>query len=89
MPRVIFTQQLARFTEVPEIDAQAATLAQALEAAFATNPRLRSYVLDEQSHLRRHVVVFVDGRRLQVRENLDVPLGPDDTVHVFQSLSGG
>ncbi len=89
MPRVIFTQQLARFTEVPEIDADVTTLAQALDAAFAANSRLRSYVLDEQSHLRRHVVVFVDGRRLHVRENLDVPLAPGNTVHVFQSLSGG
>lgn len=89
MPRVIFTQQLARFTEVPEIEADAATLAQALEAAFAVNPRLRGYVLDDQSHLRRHVVVFVDGRRLHLRENLEVPLAPENTIHVFQSLSGG
>ncbi|MCO5102010.1 MAG: MoaD/ThiS family protein [Burkholderiaceae bacterium] len=89
MPRMIFTQQLARFTEVPEIDTDATTLAQTLEAAFAVNPSLRGYVLDDQSHLRRHVVVFVDGRRLHVRENLDVPLAPGATVHVFQSLSGG
>ncbi len=89
MPRMIFTQQLARFTEVPEIDTDATTLAQTLDAAFVLNPRLRGYVLDDQSHLRRHVVVFVDGRRLHVRENLDVPLAPDDTVHVFQALSGG
>lgn len=89
MPRVVFTQQLARFTEAPEIEADATTLAQALEAAFAANPRLRGYVLDDQSHLRRHVAVFVDGRRLQVRENLELPLAPGSTVHVFQSLSGG
>lgn len=89
MPRLIFTQQLARFTEAPEIDTAAGSLREALDAAFAVNPRLRGYVLDDQSHLRRHVVVFVDGMRVRDRQNLDVRIAADSTVHVFQSLAGG
>lgn len=89
MPRLIFTQQLARFTEVPEIDASAGSLREALEAAFAVNPRLRGYVLDDQSHLRRHVVVFVDGKRVRDRQRLDFAISAGSTVHVFQSLAGG
>lgn len=89
MTRLIFTQQLRRFTEVPEVESDAASLKQALEAAFALNPRLRGYVLDDQDHVRRHVAVFIDGRRLLDRSRLDVPLAPDATVHVFQALSGG
>ncbi len=89
MPRLVFTQQLARFTEVPEIDTSAGSLREALEAAFAANPRLRGYVLDDQSHLRRHVVVFVDGRRVRDRQRLDFPIPAGSTVHVLQSLAGG
>ena len=89
MPRLIFTQQLTRFTEAPEIDSEASTLRAALEDAFAVNPRLRSYLLDDQAHLRRHVVVFIDGRRLHDREHLDDPLSAASTVHVLQALSGG
>lgn len=89
MPRLIFTQQLRRFTEVPEVVSDANSLRLALEAAFEVNPRLRGYVLDDQEHVRRHVAVFIDGRRLQDRDRLDVPLPPDATVHVFQALSGG
>jgi len=86
---IVFTQQLRRFTEAPEVDAPAATLRAALEAAFALNPRLRGYVLDDQGHMRANVVAFIDGRRCLNRIVLDDPLAPDSRVHVLQALSGG
>lgn len=89
MPRIAFTPQLRRFTETPELDTSAATLRQALEAAFAVNPRLRGYVLDDQGHLRPNVAVFIDGRRCADRVALADALLPDSQVHVLQALSGG
>jgi molybdopterin synthase sulfur carrier subunit len=89
MARLIFTQQLARFTAVPEVDTGAATLRAALEAAFAVNPLLRGYVLDEQGHLRANVAAFIDGRRCVDRVRLADPLAPDSTVYILQALSGG
>jgi molybdopterin synthase sulfur carrier subunit len=89
VPHIAFTPQLRRFTETPEVDTPAATLRQALEAAFAANPRLRGYVLDDQGHLRPNVVVFIDGRRCAERVMLADPLRPDSQVHVLQALSGG
>jgi hypothetical protein len=89
MARIVFTQQLRRFTEAPELTVPAATLRGALDAAFARNPRLRSYVLDDQGHLRANVVAFIDGRRCTDRVTLDDGLHPDSEVHVLQALSGG
>jgi hypothetical protein len=89
VPRIAFTPQLRRFTETPEVDTSAATLRQALEAAFALNPRLRGYVLDDQGHLRPNMVVFIDGRRCADRVALADPLLPQSRVHVLQALSGG
>ena len=89
MARVAFTPQLRRFTETPDIDTNASTLREALEAAFEANPRLRGYVLDDQGHLRANVVVFIDGRRSSDRIRLDDPLRRDSRVHVLQALSGG
>lgn len=89
MPHVAFTSQLQRFTETPELQTTAATLREALEAAFDINPRLRHYVLDEQGHLRPHVVVFIDGRRAVDRAGLNDALAPDDKVYVLQALTGG
>ncbi len=86
---IVFTQQLRRFTETPEVDAQVATLREALQAAFDINPRLQGYVLDEQGHLRANVVVFIDGRRCHDRVVLNDQLKADSQVHVLQALSGG
>lgn len=89
MPRVLFTSQLKRFTDTPEVDTPATTLRAALEAAFAINPRLRGYVLDEQGHMRPNVVAYIDQRRCSDRVVMNDPLGPDSTVYVLQALSGG
>ncbi len=89
MARLIFTQQLARFTAVPQIETGAADLRAGLDSAFAVNPRLRGYILDEQGHLRDNVVVFIDGRRSLERIRLDDPLRPDSQVYILQALSGG
>lgn len=89
MARVVFTPQLRRFTATPEVATAAPTLRAALEDAFAANPQLRGYVLDDQGHLRVNVVAFIDGRRCEDRITLDDALGPDSTVHVLQALSGG
>jgi sulfur-carrier protein len=89
MPTVVFTPQLRRFMEVPEVASQASTLRQALEDAFAINPRLRGYVLDDQGHVRANVVIFIDGRRCDDRVQLADALQPDSRVHVMQALSGG
>lgn len=89
MARIVFTSQLRRFTEVPQVDAPVPTLRDALEAAFEANPRLRGYVLDDQGHLRANVVAFVDGRRCTERVLLHDALRPDSEVYVMQALSGG
>jgi molybdopterin synthase sulfur carrier subunit len=89
MARLIFTQQLARFTTVPQVDTGAAMLRAGLESAFEANPLLRGYILDEQGHLRENVAVFIDGRRSRERTLLDDPLRPDSIVYILQALSGG
>ena len=67
----------------------AATLREALAAAFAAAPGLRSYVLDEQGNVRKHVAVFVNSQMIADRARLEVPLGEDDKVMVIQALTGG
>lgn len=89
MPRIAFTPQLRRFTATPEVETRATTLRAALEDAFAANPRLRGYVLDDQGHLRANMVVFIDGRRSTDRIGLADALAPGSEVHVLQALSGG
>lgn len=89
MARLFFTQQLARFTAVPQVETEARVLRAGLDAAFAVNPRLRSYVLDDQGALRANVTIFIDGRRCHETARLDDPLQPASQVYVLQALSGG
>jgi molybdopterin synthase sulfur carrier subunit len=89
MAKLVFTQQLRRFTEVPEVETAAGNLRAALEDAYRINPRLRGYIQDEQGHLRQHVVVFIDGIRLRDREQLNDAISGNSMVYVLQALSGG
>ncbi|MGA0609042.1 MoaD/ThiS family protein [Caldimonas sp. KR1-144] len=90
MARVDFTPQLRRFTAAPGVDAPgAATLMQALAAAFELNPKLRGYVLDDQGQLRPNVAIYIDGHAIRDRRRLLDPLGAASRVYVAQALSGG
>ena len=89
MPRVVFTSNLQRHVNCPETRVAAGTVRSALAQVFAAQPQARGYVLDEQGHLRRHVTVFIDGRRVRDRERLDEVVGASSEVYVMQALTGG
>ena len=65
------------------------TVREALDHYFAAHPRVRSYVLDEQGELRRHVVVFLDGEQIRDRACLGEPVADGSKIYVMQALSGG
>jgi sulfur carrier protein ThiS len=89
MPTVSFTSALRRFLPAPSADVEAATVGQALAAVFQERPQLKSYVLDDQGALRRHVAVYVNGEAVSDRKNLTDPVGPRDAIYVLQALTGG
>ena len=89
MPRVVFTANIQRHVACPDVEVEGATVREALDAVFAANPKARSYVLDDQGALRRHMTVFLDGEIVRDRTRLSEPVAPTSTIHVFQALSGG
>jgi len=89
MPTVHFTPNLARHVSCPTLELQGATVREVLDGAFALNPQLRGYVLDDQSGLRRHMSVFVDGRQVKDRTTLTDAVESGSQVYVVQALSGG
>lgn len=89
MPRVAFTANIQRHVACPDADAEGSTVRDVIEAVFATNPRARSYVLDDQGALRRHMLLFLDGEIIHDRVGLSDPVRPTSTIYVFQALSGG
>jgi sulfur-carrier protein len=85
MPRIVFTSHLQRHVQCAESEVSGATVGAALQAVFRAQPQVRGYVLDEQGELRKHVFVFVDGRRAR----LDDTVPASAAIHVMQALTGG
>lgn len=89
MPRVTFTQNIQRYVDCPVVEVAGATVREVLDAVFASNPRAKGYVLDDQSAVRKHIAVFVGGQQIRDRVSLSDPVAPDAEVYVMQALSGG
>jgi hypothetical protein len=84
--RVCFTQNLRRHVSCPDEEIAGATVRELMDGYFARHPHARSYVLDEQGGLRRHVVVFIGENRASSLGD-EVPAGAE--LWIMQALSGG
>ena len=89
MARVRFTSHLTRHRPAPTIEADGATVGEVLERGMAGDDLLKSYVLDEQGRLRKHVSIYLDGALIRDRIRLSDAVGPLSEIYVLQALSGG
>jgi sulfur-carrier protein len=89
MAKVIFTANVQRHVACPQAEAGGETVRDVLDTVFADNPQARSYVLDDQSALRKHIAIFIDGTMIRDRARLSDAVGKTSTIYVFQALSGG
>jgi molybdopterin converting factor small subunit len=89
MAQVSFTANLQRHVSCPATDVPGNTVREVLDGVFAGNAQARSYVLDDQGALRKHMAIFVNGEQIRDRVHLADPVPPGATVYVMQALSGG
>jgi sulfur-carrier protein len=89
MAKVVFTSNVQRHVVCPEVEAPGRTVREVLDNVFAENAQARGYVLDDQSALRKHMAIFVDGRMIRDRARLADPVDERSTIRTFQALSGG
>jgi molybdopterin synthase sulfur carrier subunit len=68
-----------------ELRLDGGSVLEVLRALERQHPRTTGWVLDDQGRIRRHVNVFVNGEMTRQ----DLPLAPDDRVHVLPSITGG
>ena len=85
MPRVVFTSNLQRHVACPDSVVGGSTVRAALQNVFASHQKIREYVLDDQGDLRRHVHVYVGGRRAGLSDAVE----PSSEIYVLQALTGG
>jgi sulfur carrier protein ThiS len=89
MAKVVFTPNVQRHVFCPETHSAGRTVREVLDDVFAANPEARGYVLDDQSALRKHIAIFVDGRIVCDRVRLSDAVSEGSSIYVLQALSGG
>jgi len=89
MPTISFTANLRRHVDCPAASVEGNTVAECLAAYFETHPQVRSYVLDEQAKIRRHVAVFVGSEQLTDPTTQSDLVDASTKITVMQALSGG
>lgn len=89
MVNVEFAASFQRHRPCPAQSVPAGTLASVLDHAFAAEPGLRHYVLDDQGHIRKHVAVFINGAMHQQRQHMGIDVVDGTKVLVIQCLTGG
>ena len=67
------------------VEVRAATVAEMVDALEARWPGMRDCVCDTRPAIRRHMNVFVDGRRVA----LETALAPGADVYIVNAISGG
>src|SRR5438876_12440814 len=85
MAKIVFTANIQRHVFCPEAEVVGRTVREVLENAFAEHPQARGYVLDDQSALRKHMNIFVDGQIIRDRALLFVSL---DEGKTFSEMNG-
>jgi sulfur-carrier protein len=89
MAKVVFTANIQRHVVCPDVDAPGHNVREVLDKVFMENPQARGYVLDDQSALRKHITIFVDGKMIVDRARLSDAVNESSRIYVFQALSGG
>lgn len=89
MPLLTFTGHLRDIAPQGASRFDGHTVGEVLEKAFAAHPRLKHYVLDDQGHVREHVIIFIDDEHIPRETALSVPITDNSDIYVLQALSGG
>lgn len=92
MPTVSMTRHLYRFfpqLEQKTITVPTGSVAEILAEVNNLVPGFSDYILDEHGALRRHVNLCINDRMVIDRKTLSDEARENDTVYIFQALSGG
>lgn len=69
----------------PRVELRAATVAEAIDGLNARWPGMGDRIRDTRPAIRRHINIFVDGRKA----TLETALAPGTEVFVLTAISGG
>ena len=90
MAHVKFTPNLKRFfPDLTEVDIEANTVSEVIDAVNQRWQGLADYIVDEQGALRKHVNIFVGDELIQDKTGLSDEVSSGTRIYIMQALSGG
>jgi sulfur-carrier protein len=92
MPSVKMTSHLYRYFPILEnrtIDVPSGSVSDVLKSINNIAPGFTDYILDEHGALRRHVNLSINDTIVIDKKSLSDYVKEDETVYIFQALSGG
>ncbi len=89
MARVEFTPNLEKHLACQTLQVEGNNVQEVLEQCCRLNSSLRSYILDDQNRIRKHIAVFVDGTLIKDKLLQTDKVKKQSVVFVAQALSGG
>ncbi len=89
MPTLRFTPNIQRHVNCEETVVEGSTVRLCLEHYFSYNSQARSYILDDQGALRKHMNIFINSEQVTDRKGLTDSVGEADELYIIQALSGG
>lgn len=72
-----------------EIEAEGATVGEALAHVAAQYPDLKHQIYEDDTKLRGFVNVFVDGTNIKKLDGLETPVAAGATVMIVPAIAGG
>ena len=87
---ILIPSALRAFTDrKSEIEAEGATVGEALASLAKAYPDLKHQIYEDDTKLRGFVNVFVDGTNIKKLNSLDTPLAAGATVMIVPAIAGG
>ena len=88
MVKVSLTANLQKYFPKRDFEIDAKTVLELLKKMDETRAQFSHYVLEDDSRVRKHVNIFIDGDLLD-KNDTKAALKNGSHVHIMQALSGG
>ncbi len=72
-----------------EVEVQASTVGEALEALVETHPDIKAKIMSDDGEVRRFVNIFANDEDIRFQDKLETELSQGDQVSIVPAIAGG
>ena len=90
MARIIIPTPLRKFTgNTASVEANGATVAEAVQSLSQSYPELENHLLDESGQLRKFIRFYVGDEDISALQKEQTPVEPHSVISIIPAIAGG